>query len=245
MADTLQISDQQALTIVISNKEPLVAGDVGALFDAIDRDYSQFSGRHLTIQTLRTGSLTAVLVDVCTYSLATMGAVVTIKEFVSIVRKALDKIKAKPARLGTARSIGSKTVRAIVRTSRSTHAEVSIEYQHGGERVTARLTREEAEVIYIESERVATPERPAFRVAGPKWTDRELAAFAETAALVSEDPKMLAGEGNPAFQLLQIMVKELSSRPGGKERLALISEQLHKSGRSAAARLLETLLSET
>ena len=223
-------------------------GDLTRLLNALDRDYRDFAGRRLTVRSVRRGSLEIDLVELGKYGLEAAGAVVTIKEFVKLVQKAITQVKDSAGKYIGSDVRGMATVRAMLKMSRGSHADVSLALRGDEDETSAVLTRADAETIYLDS--LKEPKSsPAQNEEGDlevkaAWTDRDVVAFAEAAAEMGADPDLLEAQGSAAFELLKVLVSKLTSSTGGDERLKRISEELRASGREAAAHLLHRLMAK-
>jgi hypothetical protein len=229
------------LAIFIENQEPLGLGQIIALLTAVRRDYATITSRELTLLAARQGSLELQLVDLLKHGLEAAGAVVTMKEFVQLVGKAMNAVRERASSLNNRRLKGVKTVRAMLDASRDSNADISIDYRDEAEHISVRLTRQQAEQIYLENERPLPDERTAHPIRA-KQIDRDLADFVAAAARLSDDPALLEQEGSPAYELAKVTVRVLRQQKDGAERLRRVSEELQGSGRGEAARLLERLI---
>jgi hypothetical protein len=237
-------SESPKLTLVVDNREPLALEEVIALLDALAKDYRQFARRDLTLLEVRQGSTHFDLVDLGVKTLALMGAVVTVRDFAKIVASIIDRAKEGRLDLRGSRVQGSRTARAFVRTSRTSHASLEFTATGVGQPFKMRLSRSEAERIYL-----VERDDPVKAHAEPRSVYRQADAailaiedFATAAASVSDDPAFL--EGNPAFELARTLIREFKRTRANRDALVQLSDGLRREGKTAASRLLEALLVE-
>lgn len=250
MASEMEKAQQPTLTLVIDNREPLTLGAVATLMDALAKDYRQITGRQLTLRAARQGSLILILQEVVADAFMVMGAVVTMKEFAKIIRDLIGKARGGNFALGTSRARGIKTTRETVKVCRVAHADIEFIYERGDERLSVKMTRNEAEQAFLAdqqsrpSQARASVTQALRRPSAEYQADRAIEDFAKTAALLSDDPVVLGDAGNAAFALARVLVLDLRGQPGGRDRLSRILASLRAGQHLAAARLLERLANE-
>jgi hypothetical protein len=202
------------------------------------------------LHSARPGSLIVTLVDVGATALQVMGAVVTLKEFTNIISNIVQRAREDEFVLAKPKMRGVKTVRELITLSRKSHADIDIHCRTEGEVRSVRLSRNEAEVIYLRDYRRRSIKSPAAedireaRNRTDQLAERSIVDFAKAAAETSDDPHVLEQLGDAAFLLVRNLIAALTEVPGGPERLKRILDNLRAQGHEAAARLLERLINQ-
>ncbi|RZI99994.1 MAG: hypothetical protein EON90_09150 [Brevundimonas sp.] len=232
------------LVIAIRNTEPLAVDVVADLLHAVANDYKQLSGgRTLSVRQMRTGSLFIHLWDMTQAGIIGAGGVLTVIELTKHVRSALKA--AREGRSLGSRSRGMKTVRALIKTSRQSHADIEIDYESENERISVRLSRGEAEEIHLRDVTPAPTSRVTHQAALTDRTaraDREIEAFARAA--VRDGPVTGPRESDGLIVLLRILVQDILHSAGGRERLSSIVRNLRAHGDGHAADFLVSLIED-
>ena len=247
MVDTQHIIEGAALRLFIDNREPIGLETIAELLAVMGKDYKQWSGRELTIQSAHRGSLTVLLMDYGKAALEIIGGVLTVKEFAELIKSQLTKAKQEPNLLGKTRSPGVKTVKALIKASRKTSGDIEISYSNDSEQIYVKLTRSDAEQLHLADERReresmrAVAQRPEILSLEEK-VDKEIETWAKAAADTGGGAIFELNE-NPALALARALVIDVRERPGGRERLEAISRSLRAQQRQDAAQLLDQLVS--
>ncbi len=242
LLDTSASPQDGELVIAIRNEEPLGVEVVADLLRALGDDYRALSGgRSLAVREMRSGSLIISVWDAAQAGIIAAGGLLTVVELAKHIAEALKA--ARQGKTTSSRSRGMKTVRALIKTSRQSHANIEIDYEGDNERISVRLSRAEAEEVYL---RDITPQKarqvePAAALPDRRArVDREIENFARAA--VRDGPLIGPQTDDALVVLLHSLVQDILESPGGRERLSVIVRNLGAAGDGAAADFLVSLI---
>ncbi|WP_426038720.1 hypothetical protein [Brevundimonas sp. DC300-4] len=241
MTDTnsLSLSTTGDLVVAIRNSEPLGVDVVADLLRAMGDDYRMSSGgRTLAVREMRAGSLLIHLWDAAQFAFDSAATIVTLVEFTKLIRGAIEATK--KGRSVDSKGRGMKTVRALIKASRESHAEIEIDYEGPNERIQVRLSRLDAEQITLrEVDKPVLKRLPSITgLSAPQSRiDQEIEAFARTAA--RDDRFVDPPQGDGLLSIIGTLVHALLELPGGRDRLQEITRRLRSSGDETAAVFLE------